>query len=243
MFPQVTELGLNLGIPTIPVFVFVIVGATIGILFQLLSPRIGKKAKRVLKSLSLAYILWFVTGIVIAIASEDGSIAQRIGRGDVIRYWFSTFYLLVLILPGLMGLLAILNGTKSLLSGTLAVLISIAVASMVYSEAAGNELLSQSLLLSLVTVWGLVLFVEGMDIIRRLEEYKEGPIDPGIINRNLFFVLLFLTISSILSAIATVIDTGGPIGIYELRTIHGKAALGLALLAPLGILVLIRRRR
>jgi len=98
------------------------------------------------------------------------------------------------------------------------------------------------LAVSIVTVSGLIVFIEVHSIIRRLDEYKEGVLHPTIISRNLVFLAVFLLLSLAMASIPFIIDLGG-FGIYETRTIHGKAILGLAILSPWMLVGLLRKRR
>jgi hypothetical protein len=195
-----------------------------------------------LKSLAIAYFSWMALGLISGIVTNEGTIPERLSQDRIFSLWLASFYILFLSLPGLAGVTAVLSGSKTALGISLSALMTLAVIAMVHSEASRNLLLDQSVPLSVMTVAGMIVYVEVLSLLRRLEEYREGTLNPSIVRRNLFFLGFFLAVSLSLASFPFLIDLG-PLGIYDLGTIHGKAMMGLLILVPILLFGILRKRR
>jgi hypothetical protein len=241
MFPQIGEIGEEAGVSGVPYIAILSAGLIVGVVLALLRNRVGKGFDRYFLNLGVGFLIWGVVGAVYGLVYGEGSYLHRAVEGRVIGLWFSAVYVLICALPGVLGSYAALTGSKVPMSAAVAMIMGTAVISMVYSEARYNLLLDQDVLPSLMGVVGLVLFVEGMGMLRREEESRGDPSNRKILTRNLAFLAAFLMISSVIAAVPFLFG-GGITGSYESRTIFGRAAIGLALLLPLGILAIVRRR-
>ncbi|MDG6225455.1 MAG: hypothetical protein QCI82_08075 [Candidatus Thermoplasmatota archaeon] len=240
MFPQISEIGEGVGLGRIPFPLFVLLGLAIGMVSNIAVDRLRKKFTRVLNSIAIAYLIWMVIGFISALTASEGGIGDRIQNDRVLGLWFSTFYSIVAMLPGIFGGYALISGSKAGMSVTIGSMMLIPLVSMIYSEARYNLLLDQGVIPSMITVWGLVLFVEAMGLMRRCKELEDCIMPSSIVTRNVLFLLVFSAFSSVL-AVAPFLFPSDVGSVYELGTIYGKAAAGLVLLLPLGILALIRR--
>jgi hypothetical protein len=205
-----------------------------------LRKHVGKAMNRYLLNLGIGFLIWGVIGAIAGLLNGDGAYLQRALEGRVIGLWFSSLYIILCLLPGSFGSYAALTGSRAAMASTVALMMAMSLTAMIYSEARYNVLLDQDMPPSIMTIVGLVLFVEGLGMIRREEEYKGGHMGRTILSRNLAFLIAFMAISSVIAVVPFIVDPG-ILGIYELRTIYGKAVLGLIVLVPLGILAIARR--
>jgi hypothetical protein len=241
MFPQLSEIGAEAGVTGVPFIVMMAAGMIAGVMMALLKRYTGKGMLRFAINIAIGFILWGVAGAVYGVLTGDGAFLERPFQGRIIGFWFSALFLFVCIIPGMAGSFAAFTGSKSSMSAAVALLMGLSVISMVYSEVRFNTPLDQDLLTSLLTVLGLLLFVESMGMIRRKEDLGGGDTDRTISSRNIAFIAMFLVISLLIASLPFIIDPG-LLGIYDLNTIYGKALIGLVLLGPLAILALARRR-
>jgi hypothetical protein len=237
MFPQIGEIGEEAGVSGIPYIALIFAGLIVGSLMAVLRKHVGKTMNRYLLNLGIGFLIWGVIGAIAGLLNGEGAYLQRALEGRVIGLWFSSLYIILCLLPGSLGSYAALTGSRAAMASTVAMMMAMSLTAMIYSEARYNVLLDQEIPPSIMAIVGMVLFVEGLGMIRREDDYKGGR---TILSRNLAFLIVFTAIASVIAIVPFIIDPG-IFGIYELRTIYGKAVLGLILLVPLGILAIARR--
>lgn len=241
MFPQIAEIGRGVGLGMVPFPVLILLGLALGALANLVLDRLGGNVRKILKSIAVAYLIWALIGLISALSASEGGIIERLQNDRILGLWFITFYALVAMAPGSFAGYAVVSGSKAAMSGAVGSMMAIPLICMIYSEARSNLLLDQGVLQSIVSVWGLVLFVESMGMMRRIKEFEGSFVPPPIMTRNIVFLMLFSALSSMF-AVAPFLFSFKESDVYELGTIYGRAMTGLLIMIPVAILALIRRR-
>jgi hypothetical protein len=109
---------------------------------------------------------------------------------------------------------------------------------MVYSQASRAEIISQDPFISILFIWSIIAFVEGMNWRSRYIDPGEGS-PPLMWRKQAAFTLAFLGAGSIISYLPYIIS-GEMLNIYESTTVMGKGLIGLLLLVPLAIAAVVK---
>jgi hypothetical protein len=102
---------------------------------------------------------------------------------------------------------------------------------MIYSQASRGEIISQDPFLSILFIWTVIAYVEGMNWQKRyLESGEESA--PLLWRRQASFTIVFLIAGSIIAYLPYLLSDG-LINVYESYTIMGKGFIGALFLIPL----------
>jgi hypothetical protein len=159
--------------------------------------------------------------------------------------------------PILFGTFSVFSRKRWATGVAVIMFLALAVTCMIFGQAGSSTIVDQDPLLSLLFIWGIVAYVEGVNWSKRYidRDPTEFPdVDPEkdltvpLLRRQISYTIVFVGIASITAYLPVFVleispsELSGLIGIYEARTTFGMGILGLLILLPLMIFTVIRRR-
>jgi hypothetical protein len=188
--------------------------------------------------------------VAAAMVMGEGDITERIGGSALLKGWAVIFFSFAASMPTLLGVHALLSGSRITTGGSAMSVIMITAAVMIFSQAESNTILVQDPLVGIVTIWAMIGFIEGISWIRRygrVSPGEEGDVLRDLFRRQVASTLLIVGVASAAAYGPFLIDMidfgfdGFLMNSFEMGTVHGKAILSIFTIAPIAIFSLIRR--
>lgn len=259
LFPIHSDLGgwILEELSSVPFIVMVPVGGVLGYVLHLLFRKKAKQTIAYSKRMMVGLSGWLFLSVFISLLSGEGDILERLSEGVLFRAWAVFVFLLFSLSPTLFGVMAVFSRKRWALAVSVMSFFLLATSSMVFSQARNSRVLEQDPLMSLLFVWGMIVFIEGVNWTKRYidrdpNEFPEmvsgREIAGALWRRQLSYTIIFVGAASIFAYLPILIveffrDTlPYPLSIYETTTVFGKGMLGLIILLPLILLMLARRR-
>ncbi len=259
MFSNYSDLGgwIQSDLSAIPYIVWVPFGGGLGYGVHVLVKKKNEFVARYLKKVIFGIVAWFFLSIFISLLSGDGNIFDRLREGTFFRAWVVFIFIAASLAPVMLGVYAVFSRKNWSIAASLILFFLLAASCMIFSQARSSSIHFQDPLLSISIIWCMFLFAEGINWNKRYvdrdpNEFPElisGKGLTGILwRRQLYFTLIFVIISSVIAYVPYFLVNaigdpfGEPFNIFEFNTVFGKAIIGLALLLPLILFMVIRRR-
>jgi hypothetical protein len=242
---------------SVPFLVWVPVGGVLGYVLY----RVHEKKRKILitysKRIFLGLIGWLFLSIIVSLMTGEGDLFHRLDEGPLFKAWAALAFVLLSLSPTMFGTFSVFTRKRWAIGATVSVFFLLALVCMIFSQARSATILDQDPLLSLLFVWGIIAYVEGINwtkryIDRDTMEFPDTDLDKDIsaplLRRQISYTFIIIGIASIfayLPLIVLVVFDGnlpGPLSWYEARTIFGLELLGLLILTPLMLFAVIRRR-
>ncbi len=246
MFPSFLEVSAGIYRDlSVPYIGWALMGGVIGSVYYRYREGLRKRIKNPINKLGLGLVLWLGASILISVALGEGDLQDRVLDSGLIRAWFVTMFGIFMSAPTFLGSYSILARSKEVFSLAILGLIIVPLTCMIYLQAQSVSVPRQDPLLSLITALTLFGFVETFHWV-----YKYDRIDVQVGNlfaRQLISTILFAGVGSVIAFIAfswrSMIPDIAAVSFYEMDTIFGTAAIGLALLSPIALLAIVRSFR
>lgn len=259
LFPIYKDLGkwvlADLG--TLPFLIWVPLGGILGYVMFL----IHRKRRDVLitysKRVFLGLIGWLFLSIIISLVTESGDLFRRLETGPLFKAWAVLVFILLSVSPTLFGIFSVFSRKRWAIGITVSVFLTLAITCMIFGQASSSTVLDQDPLLSLLFIWGIIAYVEGVNWSKRYIDRdptefpdmdQEKDLTIPLLRRQISYTIVFVGLASILAYLPVLsfemFETGFPLdlGIYETRTIFGMGIMGLMVLLPLMVFAIVRRR-
>lgn len=240
-----------------PFLIWVPIGGILGYVMFLAH----KKKRDILITYSrrifLGLVGWLFLSIIISLITEPGDLFQRLENGPFFKAWAVLVFVLLSASPTLFGTFSVFTRKRWAIGVTVTMFLALALTCMIFGQASSSTIIDQDPLLSLLFIWGIVAYIEGVNWSKRYidRDPTEFPdMDPEkdltvpLLRRQISYTIVFVGIASILAYLPVfsfeVFSTGlsGPLGIYEARTVFGMGILGLLILTPLMVFAVVKRR-
>ncbi len=259
LFPIYSDLGgwILEELSSLPFIIMVPAGGVLGYILHLLLRKRAKQTISYSRRIMVGIAAWLFLSIFISLLSGEGDIFERLGEGVLFRAWTVFIFLLFSLSPTMFGVLAIFSRKRWALAVSVMAFFLLATFSMVFSQARNSKVLDQDPLISLLFVWGTILFIEGVNWTKRyidrdpndFPDMVSGKEVAGVLwRRQLSYTIIFVGVASIFAYMPIIVveffrdSLPYPLSIYETTTVFGKAFLGLMILLPLVFFMLVRRR-
>ncbi len=240
VLPEHTEIQSWIfpGMETVTFPIWFLSGGLIGIALSVVWSKWPNAVTSGARRLALVIFAYIGIAILIALLTGEGEGIEKIGNSGPVKVWGFMVWTLLSISPSLMGVLAILHRSKWARGVSILSFISTASATMIYAQASSAEVISQDPFLSIVFIWSIIAFVEGMNWQTRYLD-PDDSLTPILWKKQAAFTLVFLGAGSIIAYLPFLFGDG-PFNIYEGSTILGKSLMGLLILIPLAIAAVIK---
>ncbi|MFO8050727.1 MAG: hypothetical protein R6V01_03405 [Thermoplasmatota archaeon] len=256
MFPNYSELSgwFQVELSSFPFLIWAALGAVAGFV---VSKLLKKELYRIYsKRVKAGFFVWLLIAIVISSITEEGDLFDRLSQGPLFKAWAVIFLIVASSSPTYLGVLAVLTRKRTYIAGSVMMFFLIPTVCMIFSQASSASVLSQDPILSLLFVWSMISFVEGVNWLRRYVDTNrsEFPRPPSgkdmrdiLWRRQISYTVIFLGVSSLIAhlpfAIPLIFDTSSMwfYSFYESSAVIGKAVVSLVVLVPLAILSFGRR--
>ena len=259
LFPIYQDLGKwvldDLG--SLPFLIWVPLGGIMGYVMYI----VHNKKRDILitysKRIFLGIVGWLFLSIIISLITETGDLFQRLETGPLFKAWAVLIFVLLSASPTLFGTFSVFSRKRWAIGVTVTMFLALSITCMIFGQASSSTLLDQDPLLSLLFIWGIVAYIEGVNWSKRYidRDPTEFPdMDPGkdltvpLLRRQISFTIVFVGIASILAYLPVLsfemFSDGlpGHFGIYEAGTVFGMGIVGLLILSPLMVFAVVRRR-
>lgn len=233
MLPEHTEIQSWIfgGMEVISYPVWFLSGGLLGIVFSAIWSRWPNSITTGARRVALIIFAYIGIAIIIALITGEGQGIERIGNSGPVKVWGFMVWTILSMGPSLMGVLAILHRSKWARGIAILSYISTATAAMIYSQASRGEIISQDPFISILFIWAIIAYVEGMNWqTRYLDSHEESA--SLLWRRQASFTMVFLIAGSIIAYLPYLL-TGVFINVYESHTIMGKGFIGALFLIPL----------
>lgn len=238
------------GFGSIPFIAWALIGAVMGAVVYFVHEKWPDKFRVYLRNIIMGYMGWLGIAVAAAMVMGEGDITERIGSSSLLKGWAVLFFSFAASMPTLLGVHALLSGSRITTGGSVMSVVMIATSVMIFSQAESNTILVQDPLISMVTIWALIGFIEGISWIRRygrVSPGEEGDVLRDLFRRQVASTLLIMGVASAAAYGPFVMDIVDPglggflLDSYEIGTVHGKAILSILTIAPIAVFSLIRR--
>ena len=246
MFPSFMEVSAwiykDLSLPYIG---WALMGAAFGLLYHRFRDGLRKRVKNPMNKLGLGLVLWLGASILISVTLGEGDLQDRVLESGLIRVWFVVMFGIFMAAPTFLGSYSIMARSKEVFSLSILGLILVPLTCMIYLQALSVSIPGQDPLLSLITALTLFGFVETFHWVYKYDriDVQEG----NLFARQLISTIFFVGVGSGLAYMAfswrSLIPDIVAAPFYEMDTIFGTAAIGLALLSPIALLAMVRSFR
>ncbi len=259
IFPIYTDLSKwvldDLG--SLPFLVWVPIGGFLGFLLNKVQKKKSKLLITYTKRIFVGLVGWLFLSIIISLLTESGDLFSRLDEGPLFKAWAALVFVLLSISPTLFGTYSVFTRKRWAIGATVSMFFLLGLTCMVFSQARSSEILNQDTVLSILFIWGIIAYVEGVNWTKRYidRDTAEFPdLDPEkdltipLLRRQISYTLVLIGIASIFAYIPFLFlelfngDIPGPFSFYEAGTIFGLEVLGLLALLPLMIFAVVRRR-
>jgi hypothetical protein len=259
LFPIYKDLGrwVLSDLATFPFLVWVPLGGIMGYILYLIHRKRSDLLIIYSKRMFLGLIGWLFLSIIISILTETGDLFHRLESGPLFKAWAVLVFVLLSASPTLFGTFSVFSRRRWATGVTVSMFLALAVTCMIFGQARSSTIIDQDPFLSLLFIWGVIAYVEGVNWSKRYidRDPTEFPdTDPQknltvpLLRRQISYTMVFVGIASILAYLPVIsmeifsMDLPMKTGIYEIRTVFGMGIIGLILLSPLVVLALVRRR-
>jgi hypothetical protein len=259
LFPIYEDLGGwvldELG--SVPFLVWVPVGGLLGYVLYQVHERKRKMLVTYSKRIFLGMIGWLFLSVIASLVMGEGDLFRRLEEGPLFKAWAALAFIMLSASPTLFGTFSVFTRKRWAIGATVSMFFLLALVCMIFSQARSAAILDQDALLSLLFVWGIIAYIEGINwtkryIDRDTMEFPETDPDKDLsfplLRRQISYTFLIVGFASIFAYLPLIIlevfdgNLPGPVAWYEARTIFGMEVLGLVILAPLMIFAVVRRR-
>ncbi|MCK5773613.1 MAG: hypothetical protein KAH57_07470 [Thermoplasmata archaeon] len=229
----------------VPYIGWALLGAASGLLYYRFGEVLRKRIKNPMNKLGVGLVLWLGSSILISVALGEGDLQDRVLNSGLIRAWFVAMFGIFMAAPTFLGSYSIMARSKEVFSLAILGSIMVPLACMIYLQAQSVSVPRQVPLLSLITALTLFGFVETFHWSYKYD--RIGVQGSNLFARQLISTIFFVGVGSGLAYIAfswrSLIPDIAAVPFYEMGTIFGTAAIGLALLSPIALLAVVRSFR
>ena len=222
----------------VPFIIWMLVGGVIGAVLHLSTKTWSLKLNKLMRNGIAGLLAWLVIAVVISSLTGEGSLAERMRDGPLLRGWEVLMWALLSLSPAMLGVHGVLARSRFTMGLSVVSFFVIASFCMIFPQARSSTISSQNFLLSIGFIWSIVIFIESGSWLRR---YSDGDVNMGaLIGRRVRFTLIFLGVGSVFACVPFLMD-GGTIGLYEGDLISGKLLIAIAILFPLVLIAFMIR--
>ena len=251
LFPQFTEVEdwIWRGLGSVPLLAWYLAGVIIGVLIGFLYKRWPDRFRNYLRNVSLGILAWLGIAILATAFFEEGDLPTRISESPLLKAWAVMLFAIVSMMPTVLGTYTLLSGSRISTGGSVFFQLVIAASVIIFMQAKSNTFLDQDPLVSIVTIWAMIGFVEGISW-RRMYGKTEGEEDArvvgGLFRRQVASSMIFLAIGTMIAYSSMILDLlglldSGPMNLYEIDTVYGWTAISFVFLVPLIVFTIYRR--
>jgi hypothetical protein len=259
IFPIYSDLGgwILDELSSLPFIVMVPVGGVFGYILHLLFKKKAKQTISYSRRIMMGIAGWLFLSIFISLLSGEGDIFERLRNGILFRAWTVFIFLFFSLSPTMFGVFAIFSRKRWALAISVMAFFLLATSSMIFSQARSSRVLDQDPMMSLLFVWGMILYIEGVNWTKRYidrdpNEFPEmvsgREVTGALWRRQLSYTIIFIGMASIFAYMPILVveffrdSLPYPLSVYESTTVFGKGILGLIALLPLVVFMMLRRR-
>lgn len=251
LFPEYGDLGDWIwgGIGGIPMIAWHLVGVIAGVGVYFAKRKWPDRIGNYTRNLFLGLLAWLGIAILATVFMEEGDLPERVAQSALLKAWAVLLFASVSMMPTLLGTYALITGSRMAIGGSVFFHFFIGTTVMVFIQAESNTMLEQDPLVSIVTVWALIGFVEGLSWRRRYGgsvEGEEARVIGNLFRRQLASTMIFLAVGTVIAytpVITGLLGFGDFFGFYEGSTIYGSMAVCAILMIPIIVFALYRRIR
>jgi hypothetical protein len=224
------------GLEVISYPVWFLSGGLLGMVLSVVWTRWPKSIILGARRIALVIFAYIGVAIVIALFTGEGEGIERIGNSGPVKAWGFMVWTILSMSPSMMGVLAILKRSKWARGISVLSFIATAAATMIYSQASSATILSQDPFLSILFIWSIIAFVEGLNWRSKYADPGDGK-DPYLWRKQAAFTMVFLAAGSLVAYLPHLIGNEF-LNTYEGSTILGKAIIGAMVLIPIGVVAI-----
>lgn len=258
MFPNYADLSgwFQEGLSSIPYLIWAALGGVLGFIISRIRRSKEEAYRTYSKRIKAGFFGWLLLSIILSSLTEDGDIFDRLSQGPLFKAWTVLLFISVSSSPTYMGILAVMTRKRNYIAGSVLMNFILVSSCMIFSQADSATVISQDPILSVLFIWSMISFVEGVNWIKRYVDRDpvDFPSSPsgkdmlGILwKRQVSYTVIFLGISSIIAVMPFVIpstlDTSSMwlYSFYESSAVIGKVVVSLLILLPLAGISFTRR--